>query len=140
MKKLFCLSLVVLICSLLIVSCGGTEMVVTINNSYNFRCEASLDSTPYTIYENTAKELYNYCAQAKSDTADKAGEGKSITLSFVGDKRKNPKKDSDSVVICSYVIYENDVLDFHKTGLTSINSYYSEGFYNVIYTLIMIYA
>ena len=90
--------------------------------------------------EQSAKEIYNYSAQAKTEQTENVGQGNSLTLYFVGDKIKTPKSDDDTSVICSYVIYENDVFYYNHSSSTLITGYYSDGLYNLISTLVIIYS
>ena len=142
MKKLLCLIISLIMCCLFFVGCEKRYSYVTVNTCFNFRCEAVLSSTnqEYIVKNQTAKEIYNYSAQAKTEQTENSGQGASLTLYFVGDKIEEPKSADDSAVICTYVIYENDVFYYNHSSSTSIVGYYSDGLYNLISTLVIIYS
>ena len=129
-------------CCLFFVGCEKRYSYVTVNTCFNFRCEAvfSSNSKEYTVMEQSAKEIYNYSAQAKTEQTENSGQGASLTLYFVGDKIEEPKSADDSAVICTYVIYENDVFYYNHSSSTLITGYYSDGLYNLISTLVIIYS
>ena len=136
MKRFFCI-LLLLLSLFMLISCEEVINSPSTDNCYNLRCEITMDNESFTINGENAKRIYSLCNEymAKSTISQTAiGSEKTIVISVKGDKRENPKSDSDTVTFYTYTVHSNNVVEY--SGAADYNYIYSDGFYSTLDTMI----
>lgn len=131
MKRFICL---VILClgAFMLISCGRISNP-SVTNCHNFRCEITQDNETFIFSGDDARDINSKCNEyerSATHNSEAFGSGECIKIVFMGDKCKEPKRDSDTVVFYTYTIYENDIVYFD--GTMDFKYEFASGFYQTI--------
>ena len=136
--KRFLSIIFLVIFSLSLASCSRISNP-TPESCYNFRCEVTDEDKVFVIEGDDAKSIYSECnknMQNATLSSDAIGTGEYIKIKFIGDKRPEPKKSSDTVLFSTLTIHTNDVVLYE--GKLSYNYQFKSGFFQMIDLLILL--
>ena len=142
MKRLILLFVIILV-GVSIIGCNSNPKIeyVTANNCYNYRCQVyeSETDTSYTIYDDGAKKVYSKCEEYKLDAnqTETQGTGKYIKIEIKGDSRKEPLSEDETYTFFTYIVHENNIVEFSFRPTVILNYQYPDGFFNtLVWTLL----